>query len=487
MPGMLPAAGGKTSVSQSPHPAADYLKCDATNRTNVSGAPPRAKRARLAQAPMVEVKARQGAGDGASGRAGGELRVGLRERQGAGLARDGDAPQLCSRRFRRHVRRASGARPPGRSRTDGGGVHPRRPHRRPARNPVPDAHRRPPPVAQRGGGRHPRRRRPAGADGRRRPQRRRAACRRRGLERCAGTLPAAGRAAPAGHVRRATGRPQRHVHEPPDCRPDRLHGRGVGGRPQLLRQCAAPRRSRMGVGGLHRDAPGRRTVQRRVPPDRPGRPHGVDPGRRRTRPRRHRHALAHPGVHDRHHRTPRGGAGAPHEPRSPAPADGGDQASGTARLADRPPQSRPLPQSDRAGHHRGEPHRDSVCRSDDRPRPVQGGQRHARPHERGPAPEGGGPAPARRSPARATRSPASAATSSGSCAGDRRRRRRRAAGREARGQPHPADDDRGAHPRGRGEHRHRPLPQPRNRRGHADPPRRRGGVCEQGAAPSRGL
>ena len=53
--------------------------------------------------------------------------------------------------------------------------------------------------------------------------------------------------------------------------------------------------------------------------------------------------------------------------------------------------------------------------ADARPRPLQGGQRHARPPRRRPAAAGGGPSACATSCATATRSPASAATSSRSC------------------------------------------------------------------------
>ena len=118
----------------------------------------------------------------------------------------------------------------------------------------------------------------------------------------------------------------------------------------------------------------------------------------------------------------------------------------------------------------------------DRPRPLQGGQRHARARSRRHAAARGRRAAGRRA---APRRHAGAA---------RRRRVRRAAARSPRprlrrgARPAPADGARAAvrRPRrdgaARGQHRHRAVPGPRHRRHDAPPARRRGDVRGQAGA-----
>ena len=71
-------------------------------------------------------------------------------------------------------------------------------------------------------------------------------------------------------------------------------------------------------------------------------------------------------------------------------------APGAPRRAHRPAEPRALPRPHRAGRQRRPPLRRDRGRHDDRPRSLQGDQRHARPPRRRPSPAGGRRAPARR-------------------------------------------------------------------------------------------
>ena len=127
----------------------------------------------------------------------------------------------------------------------------------------------------------------------------------------------------------------------------------------------------------------------------------------------------------------------------------------------------------------GAPRRRRRLRHADRPRPVQGGQRHARAHERRRPPTGGRPAAAHARARVRHRRPSRRRRVRRAGDGDRDADRRPRPRREAPRGAVRADHRRRAGARGRVEHRDRARSRPRGRRRHADPARRRLDVREQ--------
>ncbi len=208
-------------MSQSRPPAADYLRCDATNRTSVRWSRRLSRRARdwrrRRSWASKRVKELELVHDGARGMGSfewdfesGKARISPEMETLHGFAPGGFAGTWDALQELVH--------PDDRERMVGD-VHPRRRDRRRFRNPVPD----PPQTATCSGATWwrvssgTRDGRPV-ADGRRRPRHHRARKLPRRPRRGAVALPAAGRAAPAGHLRGGPGHRQRHVHQPADRR-----------------------------------------------------------------------------------------------------------------------------------------------------------------------------------------------------------------------------------------------------------------------------
>ena len=162
-----------------------------------------------------------------------------------------------------------------------------------------------------------------------------------------------------------------------------------------------------------------------------------------------------------------------------APPRRPQRAPGPARRAHRPPQPNSLPRPHRAGAAAVAARARARRRAADRPRPLQGGQRHARPPEGRPAPQGHRHAPGS-DPARERHHRPSRRRRVRRAPADARQHGRRRGGRREDprhprgGLPH----RRAAGPRGR-KRGHRALPAARRGRGHAAAARRRGHVRGQ--------
>ena len=235
---------------------------------------PRAPRAGRACPPQpARMDGRGAAAPRPGRRPHGHVRVGPADEPGDDVGGARGDPRAGAGRVRRQPRDDGGARAPGRPRRVPRRLRPGDRRGREVRDGIPDR------ASERRGalanGRRDdpaRRRRHPVAHRRRGPGRDRPARRRGHARRGAGPVPAHGRAAPARHVRREPRRRERALHQPADRGAGRLHRRGVGRGPALLRQGAPSRRPRPRPRPVRPHPHDRRHVRRRVPAHRQGRP-----------------------------------------------------------------------------------------------------------------------------------------------------------------------------------------------------------------------